>query len=149
MIIASLADCARYECLHPHFKLLFDYIRSHDLSKEPAGRIELMGNDVFINVVDVTLKYLEDQKMEVHRKYLDVHIPLSGTEIIGWSSLSQLLQPSEAPFDDVNDFAIYAGVAQTYVTIAPGQFCVVYPDDAHAPTIGTGALRKLIAKVAI
>ena len=34
-----------------------------------------------------------------------------------------------------------------YVTVRPGEFLIVYPEDAHAPIIGRGKLRKLIAKV--
>jgi len=29
----------------------------------------------------------------------------------------------------------------------PGQCLVVYPEDAHAPLIGNGRIRKLVAKV--
>ena len=29
----------------------------------------------------------------------------------------------------------------------PGQFVIVYPEDPHAPVIGSGKIRKLIAKV--
>ena len=39
--------------------------------------------------------------------------------------------------------------AQTYLTIRPGEFVIVWPEDAHAPIIGEGTLRKLIAKVLI
>ncbi len=31
--------------------------------------------------------------------------------------------------------------------LRPGQFCIVYPEDAHAPMIGEGTERKLICKV--
>lgn len=31
MIIANLADCERYEALHPKLKLLFDYVKTHNL----------------------------------------------------------------------------------------------------------------------
>ena len=90
----------------------------------------------------------EAQIHEVHRRYIDVHFPLSGTEICGWSPLSSLTTPL-VPYDEPHDRAFYPGPAQTYFTVQPGQFYICFPDDAHAPIIGEGALRKLVAKVLI
>lgn len=128
-------------------KLVFDYVKAHDLTQVPAGRIELDGDRVFINVADATLKSAEEQKLEVHRQYLDVHFPLSGDEIFGWASLDSLTVESDAPFCETNDFALYSAPAATYFTLHPGDFCIVFPEDAHAPVIGEGKLRKAIAKV--
>lgn len=147
MILSTLSESGRIESLHPLLKTLFDYVKGHDLAAVPAGRIVLQGDDLFINVSDATLLPREQQKLEVHRAYMDVHIPLSGTEVIGWRALSSLRQPSEAPFDAENDFALYAAPATSYVEVRPGEFLIVYPEDAHAPVIGEGRLRKLIAKV--
>ncbi len=72
-----MQDAERYYCLHPLLKKLFDYVATHDLSQVPAGRVTIQGDDLFINVTDATLLPREERKMEVHRAYLDVHIPLS------------------------------------------------------------------------
>lgn len=149
MILASLQNTTRIEQLHPLFKQLFDYVRSHDLTKVPAGRLTLSGDDLYINVADATLRSETEQKLEVHRKYIDVHFPLSGDEKIGWSELQTLTCESEAPFDVENDFALYSAPASVYFTLHPGELCIVYPEDAHAPIIGQGTLRKAIAKVRI
>ena len=149
MILTSLQECERIESLHPLFKKLFDYVKTHDLTAVPAGRVTIDGDDLFINVADATLVAAEDQKLEVHRKYIDVHFPLSGSEIVGWTALNALKTASEAPFDEENDFALYAEKAATYFTAQPGECYVMYPEDAHAPIIGEGKLRKAIAKVRI
>lgn len=146
MILANLSDSARYEALHPLFKKVFDYIREHDFTTIPTGRIELDGSALFINVCDVQLVKAEEQKLEVHRKYIDIHVPVSGEETIGWKHLSDC-GDSEAPFDEDGDFALYAEPASALVNVKPGEFLVVYPEDAHAPLIGSGSRRKLIAKV--
>lgn len=148
MILASLSDSTRYEALHPLFTRLFDYVRTHDLNQVPAGRITLEGDDLFINVSDAVLRSREEQLLEVHRAYIDVHFPLSGSEIIGWSPLESL-GTSDQPFDEAADFAVYTATAESYFEVRPGQFFVAFPEDAHAPIIGTGELRKLIAKVRI
>ena len=149
MILAHLNDSDRYASLHPLFKQLFDYVKAHDFTHVPAERIVLDGDRLFINGADVTLKSPEKQVLEVHRRYIDVHFPLSREEIMGWSSLSVLATESMQPFNEEDDFAVYAERAQSYLTIHPGEFAIVWPEDAHAPIIGQGALRKLIAKVCI
>lgn len=149
MILAHLNDSDRYASLHPLFKQLFDYVKAHDFTHVPAERIVLDGDRLFINVADVTLKSPEEQVLEVHRRYIDVHFPLSREEIMGWSSLSVLATESMQSFNEEDDFAVYAERAQSYLTIHPGEFAIVWPEDAHAPIIGQGALRKLIAKVCI
>ncbi len=147
MILCSLENSDRIEAMHPLFKKLFDYVRTHDLLNVPAGRITIDGADLYINIADATLVKPETQKLEVHREYIDVHFPLSGEEIVGWTALNDVKSESEAPFDAENDFALYAEPAATYFTARPGSFYVMYPEDAHAPIIGQGKLRKAIAKV--
>lgn len=147
MLLLHLNDSERIAGLHPLFQTLFDYVKTHDLSQVPAGRIELDGDRLFINVADANLTTRELQKLEVHRKYIDVHFPLSGTEIVGWRSLSEIAEAPDAPFDEQGDFALYSLPASTYVEVKPGECLIVYPEDAHAPIIGKGGLRKLIAKV--
>ena len=148
MILSHISDSSRYESLHPLFKQVFDYIKANDLTKVPAERIVLDGDKLFINVADAKLIPAEAQKLEVHQKYIDIHFPLSGKEIVGWKHLSNL-GTSEAPFDTDNDFALYAEEPTTYFTVMPGKFYIVYPENAHAPVIGEGTLRNLIVKVMI
>ena len=103
MVIAHLNDSERYASLHPLFKQLFDYVKSHDLSQVPAERITLDGERLFINVADPTLKAPEDQVLEVHRRYIDVHFPLTGEETMGWSPMSVLTTESVNPFNEEDD----------------------------------------------
>lgn len=148
MIIAKLTDHKRYDALHPLFGKLFEYVATHDLANAPAGRITLDGDNLFINVNDSELVDRDEQKLEVHRKYIDIHIPLSTSEDFGWRHISTL-SDSDAPFDEDNDFALYTAPSDKWFTLCPGEFCIVYPEDAHAPIVGSGKIRKLVAKIRI
>lgn len=146
MIIDQITNSARIEVLHPQLKKLFDYVRTHDLLAMPVGRITLDGDRLFINRAASELLPADRQAIEVHRAYMDVHFPLDGVEVIGWKPLDRLGTP-RAPFDTDNDFALYDEPATTYFELHPGQFLLVYPEDGHAPIIGTGTLQKAVAKV--
>ena len=148
IIISTLADTARVELLHPLLPELFRYVRMHDLLHTPCGRIELDGDRLFINNVNPQCVTAAEQVLEVHRRYLDVHILLEGEETIGWSPLAELKEEKQA-YDAEADCALYTDRPFTYVTLRPGQWLMAWPEDAHAPVIGQGKIRKLIAKVRI
>lgn len=146
MILTNLNDCSRYEGLHPLFKQLFDYVRTHDLLSMPIGRIEIDGDRLFINNSDPDCVAQEDQRLEVHRRYTDVHILLEGNERIGWAPTEELSHIS-TPYDEEGDFMFYSDSAASWVDLTPGQIFIAFPEDAHAPIIGKGKIRKAIAKL--
>lgn len=148
MIISNLKHSERIEPLHPAFKKAFDYIKSHDLLHEACGRIELDGDRLFINNVAPTCLPAEAQVLEVHRDYIDIHVLLEGKERIGWKALEDL-QAEKQAYNPTSDCALYTDRPTFYVDLQPGEFVVVFPEDPHAPLIGTGNIRKLIIKVKI
>lgn len=146
MIISNLQNSRRVESLHPLFKTLFDYVKTHDLLHAEPGRIEIKGDDLFINNVNPECVARDKQVLEVHRDYIDVHILLEGAETIGWKAIEDLTSETK-PYDKEGDCALYADTPTTFVDLLPGQFAIVFPEDPHAPVIGQGKIRKLIAKV--
>ena len=88
----------------------------------------------------------EKQRLEAHRVYADVHVLLEGEETLGWSNTDDLRE-EDAPYNAEDDIVFFRERPQTFVTMRPGQCLVVYPEDAHAPLIGNGRIRKLVAKV--
>ena len=146
MIVSTLSQSSRIESLHPLFHQLFAYVKTHNLLDAPCGRIELDGNMLFINRCDVEGVDASNQVLEVHRDYIDIHILLAGEETIGWKPLEDVRNEKQA-YQQEGDCALYDERASTYVTLQPGQFAIVWPEDCHAPVIGKGCIRKLIAKV--
>lgn len=148
MIVSNLQNSERIESLHPLFKLLFDYVKTHDLLHTECGRIELAGDDLFINNVNPTCVSASEQVLEVHRDYIDVHILLEGKERIGWKALEDVTDLKQA-YQKEGDCALYSETPTSFVDLLPGQFLIVFPEDPHAPVIGEGKIRKLIGKVKI
>lgn len=146
MILSDLKHSERIESLHPLFKTLFDYVKSHDLLHTELGRIEIDGENLFINNVAAEGVPAEQQPLEAHRAYIDVHILLEGTERIGWKSIKSVSNETK-PYEAENDCALYTEPASAYIDLQPGEFLIVYPEDPHAPLIGNGKIRKLIGKV--
>ncbi len=148
MLLTTIQDSKRIECLHPLFTRLFDYVKTHDLLNMPTGRIELDGDNLFINNAEPQCVSAEEQVLEVHRAYIDVHILLQGEETVGWKPLADCTNETKA-YDEESECALYTEPASTYFTMKPGQCLIVWPEDPHAPIIGSGKIRKAIAKVKI
>ena len=73
MIIDKLNRWERVAGMHPAFKMVFDFIGRTDFSHMPAGRIALDGERVFINLDEPEGTTREEQVLEVHRRYIDIH----------------------------------------------------------------------------
>ena len=146
MVLSTLQDSMRVEDMHPLFKKAFDYVKTHNLLSAQCGRVEIDGDKLFINNSNPVCVKAEEQVLEVHRQYIDIHILLEGVETIGWKPLADCHNEVKA-FDEATDCALFGDVPSTYVTMKPGQMLIVWPEDAHAPIIGEGSIRKLIVKV--
>lgn len=146
MIIASLSDAARYENLNPLFKRAFDFVREAGPASLEPGPHVLEEDALIVMVNEPAMKKPEKARMEVHDRFIDIHVPLSREEGFAWKDRSALEKPSE-PFNMEKDAQHYDDAPDTSFTVKPGQFAVFFPDDAHAGCIGEGALRKLVIKV--
>ncbi len=146
MILTTLEDAGRYVSFHARLKAFFDYLQTNPLSDMPAGRYEIFGKEVFVNIEENKLKRCEEQRLEVHHHYIDVHIPLTAPEMIGWSPLANLAK-ADASFDKKADIAFYSQMAQTYLLVEPGQCLILFPKEAHAPLVGSGLERKAVGKI--
>ena len=148
MIVSNLQNSQRVEKLHPLFKQLFDYVKSHDLLHEELGTIRLDGDNLIVNNIYPECIPEGKRLLELHHDYIDVHILLEGKETIGWKALEELKVERQA-YDKKSDCALYGDVPTTFINLLPGQFVIVSPEDPHAPAIGKGWIRKLIAKVKV
>lgn len=150
MIITPIALLADYAAINERLKVLADYLNAPDFVA-PTEQTFLMGDELFINAPQLSLRPIAPA-LEVHEQYIDVHIPITAAETYGWTSLIELHAlgiKSEDDFNTTDDFALYAAPPKLLFTLHPGECCIFFPDDAHAPTIGHGPLHKLIAKVKI
>ena len=70
MIVSNLQNSQRIEGLHPLFKPLFDYVKTHDLLHTDLGRIEIDGENLFINNVNLECVSPDKQVLELHHAIL-------------------------------------------------------------------------------
>ncbi len=148
MILDILSNSKPYEALHPRFKAAFDFLRNSDLEKLPVGKIELDGSNLFVSVVDITGKTSEEARMETHRNYIDIQVPVGNTETMGWIAAEKLQKPT-SDYSAEKDITFFADKASVFLTVQPYEFAVFFPEDGHQPGIAEGTYRKIIVKVLV
>jgi YhcH/YjgK/YiaL family protein len=149
MIFDVLANADRYASVHPLFAECFAFLRQTDLVALPVGRQPLgsSGCTVIVNVAK--LKTKEVARLEGHRVFIDIQYMVAGEELIGYVPRAHCAEISD---DVANDFQELQGTAE-FQTLRPGCFAIYFPEDAHQPSIGTGAhtgpVRKIVIKVPV
>lgn len=146
MIIDSLKNSAIYEGINPYFKEAFDYLKKMDFNNLTASKTKVNGDALIVNISETQLKTKENARLEIHDKYIDIQIPVSGPETFGWKE-RDLCNDVTVPFNTEKDIEYYGDIPSTLFTLLPGEFVIFFPEDAHAPLIGEGPITKIIVKV--
>ena len=148
MILDGIDNFKNYVSVNPYFAKVSDFLQNCNLQELPLGRNEICGEFIFANVVEVKPKSKEETPIEIHCKYIDVHVPLSGDEVIGYTPLTEL---PYADFSEADDAALYPASLQArdYFNVKRGEFAIMFPQDGHAPAITDKPLKKIIIKVAM
>ena len=145
MIIDKLENLDKYVALNPLFAQAVDYLKNTDLNAvEPGTKVNLKENDLRVNFAQTKPKTKEQARLETHRDFIDIQIPLSGTEVMGYTPAADL---PDAEYNAEKDITFYEGLAESYIDVKPGMFAIFFPQDGHAPGFTETGVRKVIVKV--
>ena len=148
MIIDNINNASHYYNVHTRFEKAFNFLKSLDFNSIKESTIEVDGDNIKSIISNNILKNKADVLLEAHRKYIDIHIPLSQSETIGWKSIATENKNLNNYYSD-KDYELFNDTPTTYLTVLPGEFAIFLSEDAHAPLIGSGELKKIIFKIFI
>lgn len=146
MVVDTLENLDKYTSLNPLFAQAVEFIKSHNLQSMEVGKTELKGQDLVVNIAQTTPKTKEQAKLETHNAFIDIQIPLSGTEVMGYTAGKDCI-PADAPYNAEKDITFFEGLAESYIAVKPGMFAIFFPQDGHAPGISPDGVKKVIVKV--
>ena len=148
MILASLAEADRYRTLHPLFARAFEFLRGTDLKALAPGMHTIQGEQLFAIVEACAGRTRAEAKLECHRRYIDIQLVLEGVDEMGWKPLADCRDPA-TEFDAARDIRFFNDVPASWIATPPGAFCLFFPEDAHAPLVSGGMIRKVVVKIAV
>lgn len=148
MIIDNIINFHRYASIHPLMQKAIDFIHNNTLDTLQPGKYQLQEDDLYVNVDIAQPKTKAEAKLEAHKKYIDIQLPLTITEQMGYTPLTHC-GPQNTSYDPAKDIQFFDGEAETYLTVSPDMFTIFFPEDAHAPCIMPSVNKKIIIKMAL
>lgn len=149
MLYDSLKHIEFYKGIHPGVYRALEILRDTDFSQLEDKRYEVDGDNLFFFLQSYETKPDNDTS-EAHRKYIDIQFLVSGREKMGVAPLEDMSEEVEARPD--GDIWFYRG-PMDYITLTAGdRFAVLWPGDAHAPSIAVDSpapCRKCVVKVKV
>lgn len=148
MIVDALSNCERYYFLSEKFPRAFTFLRQTDLTTLKEDRYEIDGENIFAIVAKEQGREKDAAHLEIHNKYIDIQLVVSGIDEMGWKARSACTKIA-TPYNKEEDIQFYADTPSTWISTPPGHFAIFFPEDAHLPLISATVLHKVVVKVAV
>ncbi len=144
MILGNIKDAKRYFCVNERFEKAFEILKGLDASA--SEKITLEDGVFWINIAEFEEIAPGEKQAEAHKDFLDLHFIIEGEEKFGYADIERLTETKE--YDKENDYLLLSGDVDV-LTLKKGDFCIVFPEDAHIPVLGKGdeKLKKAIVKI--
>lgn len=144
MIFDTISNQQIYYPIHFGFSTVFEFLNSNDVTGLDDGQYELDGDDVFLIATSYKTKNFAKDGWESHRRYIDIQLILEGEENIYYSPLEVLESVDE--FSIEKDYIKLRGEG-TPLTLRPGSFMILFPQDGHQPGISVSSESKSVRKI--
>ena len=137
----------------PAFRKAVEFARQVNADTS-LGRHEIDGDRIYANVMEYETCNGAPVKYEVHRRYADLQVVISGHETVFVRPAADL--PVQTPYDAEKDCEFLSPdnqAAEVNVQLFPGYFTLLFPQDAHmgkgTSCRGPVKLKKVVVKIAL
>ena len=148
MIVDRLEHAERYCNLHPAFESAFAFLKQDNLANLAPGRYDIDGDRLFCMISKGPARPRAEAKLEAHRRYIDIQYVIDGAEEMGWKPAAGCAAV-DTPYDAEKDIEFFTDEPEAWMPVPPGSFVIFFPQDAHAPLVGTGRIHKAVLKIAV
>ncbi|MCM3765106.1 YhcH/YjgK/YiaL family protein [Neobacillus niacini] len=150
MIADHIGNFELYKGITERVNRAVQYIQNHDFAGLQTGTHEVEGDEIFFNLIEYVTKDQEERFWESHKKYLDLHYILEGSEFIAREQFDKMTVTKE--YDEQDDYYLLEGKVQSKVKLEQGDFMLLFPDDVHMTGIKVDdpeKVRKVVFKILI
>ncbi len=147
MIVDRMERFGQYSRNVPEIHEVMRFVEKVKKENIPAGKYPLENG--FVLVQEGMTRPFEEADFEVHRKYIDIQVLVSGTEYVEYADITDL--DTKVPFDEEKDLELMEGCGSK-IQMKPNMFYILYPADGHKPCchekVATN-YKKVLAKIRI
>lgn len=140
MILDKIENLQRYD---QHLQFINETLQSKAYVK---GKFDISEPLKFGIGIEYTTKESNDGLWEAHRKYLDIHVILEGVEVVEIADISNMTSTKD--YED--DYELFSGKKDYSVTLIPGDFLVLFPNEVHKTGVKVNdatAVKKIVFKL--
>ncbi|MDH4202453.1 MAG: YhcH/YjgK/YiaL family protein [Phycisphaerae bacterium] len=149
MILDHLDNALMYGGVGQRIAIGLALLNEESVRDAMPGKYEVDGENLFYIVDEYETKPVEEGRLEIHRKYLDIQYIVSGAECIGTAPLAGLIE--EAPYDGEKDLAFYQYTPDmSRLHLHKGMFAIFWPNEPHMPGRSINnpeKVKKIVVKV--
>lgn len=146
MIYGEIKELEFYKGISKDLDTAIDFILAGKYKEGKFGKNIVDGENVFFNLPEKPMtKNIEDAFYEGHKKYIDIHIAFEGKEKIGYIPNSKVRVSKE--YDAKDDYELYEGDVETFFTLDPDRFIILFPGEPHMALVTAGEKPEEIKKV--
>ena len=149
MIKDKLINSDIYAKISQNLKKGFDWLNNTNLEDIEDRKYYIDAENVYANVQTYETK--EDALYESHREYIDIQYMIKGEEKVGVTDIQNCNSTVAYDMEKDLEFFEYTG-REEYLTLSSGEFLVLFPQDAHKPSISISKksiVKKVVVKVRI
>ncbi|EKS7106991.1 MULTISPECIES: YhcH/YjgK/YiaL family protein [Enterobacter cloacae complex] len=129
-----------------------DFLHTTDFTALAPGVVNIDGRNIFAQVLDLTTQTWDENRPEVHRRYLDIQFLAWGEEKIGVAIDTGNNEISESLLEQRDIIFYHGSENESFIEMTPGTYAIFFPQDVHRPACiknKVSAIRKIVVKVAI
>ena len=149
MIKDKLDNANTYYGISDRLKAGFMWLKLQDLANIESKVYYIDNNDLYANVQEYETK--DDADFETHKKYIDIQYMIRGKELVYVTNKNNCSTSIE--YNEEKDLEFHqCNGEEEKLLLNEGEFLVLFPQDAHKPSITymkKEKVKKVVVKVLI
>ncbi|MGB7803323.1 N-acetylneuraminate anomerase [Buttiauxella sp.] len=149
MILGRISELTPQTAIAPQLLAIIKQALALHPETLAAGRHEIDGDVIFMNVMTFETAEPQSKRYEQHREYLDIQLLLSGQERIDFGPKGAAIEPDTYHEDD--DYLLCDTVTPCQTLhMLPGMFAIFLPGEPHKPgciSDSSQTISKVVIKV--
>lgn len=142
MIYGEIKDLNQYKGISKNLDRAIEYILNEEHKKGIPGKNIIDGDNLYFNYPDCAItKEAKEGFFEGHKKYIDIHIVISGEENLGYTPRSEVKVKKE--YDSEDDYELYEGTLKNIFHVTEDRFIMFFPDEPHMALLKVEEIKKI------
>ena len=150
MIFDSISNIEKYKGIYKNLDIVIDFIKNNNLKTLKNGKNIIKDNDIYVNY-NTEMKTVNETEgiYEMHKKYLDLHIDINGSEKILFTDYAK--EKETCTYSEDDDYVLLVGCKNVECSLDNHHFVICMTNEPHMPCIfkDKHTISKMLFKIKV